>query len=504
MSTTPPPSSHHLRDQTNPNHLLGRQHIAVHLYPFSRPLSKMDVRRPVQRESRYLLGFVIERKIAFAGRASSHYVKLAYWKQGDLGSNDEDDIGDNGNGAGGNEEEQRTSGLARFSKEEHTTDDGYLRKSFASPFPSDVSVLNVRKPLTLAICYLVYFQPLICSRTEAVWPSSLPSGLCTGGIGGERRRFGICTSKLIGMEGMAGTSVLPPSQFDLSLLGQFHIILAVPPWDIRLSLHTIFSPTMKCIRPFFQPSNPLAGKSVLASMGYMKVDEVVWMKTTHLQKVYRTERMRHWLNHTKEHTDDSSFQSQILPSHTFPHGSTEASTEDLVCTRNLSQARVLETSEHVQWICLGDRKLRILSGETSGRKHNVRLVWLILDCQLGPDFDEVWEDDLASKVPGKSGHGKDPGHKKSWQSRHKEAHNFTITNSTFNAAGRDIKNYYYLSTDEEKKLQDWLAAPDCSTNFATAFNQKVVGTCQWIFKESIYLEWEEKGSILWIQGKGNS
>ncbi|KAJ3710071.1 hypothetical protein C8R42DRAFT_648957 [Lentinula raphanica] len=50
-----------------------------------------------------------------------------------------------------------------------------------------------------------------------------------------------------------------PSQFDLSLLGQFHIILTIPPWDIRLSLHTISLPTMKCVYPFFQPSNPLAG-----------------------------------------------------------------------------------------------------------------------------------------------------------------------------------------------------------------------------------------------------
>ncbi|KAJ3969371.1 hypothetical protein EV361DRAFT_355723 [Lentinula raphanica] len=83
-----------------------------------------------------------------------------------------------------------------------------------------------------------------------------------------------------------------------------------------------------------------------------------------------------------------------------------------------------------------------------------------------------------------------------------QAHDFTITDPTFNAAARDINNYYYLSTDEEKKLQDWLAAPDCSINFATALNQRVVGTGQWILNNPIYLEWEKKGSILWIQGKG--
>ncbi|KAJ3764906.1 hypothetical protein FB446DRAFT_656007, partial [Lentinula raphanica] len=65
-------------------------------------------------------------------------------------------------------------------------------------------------------------------------------------------------------------------------------------------------------------------------------------------------------------------------------------------------------------------------------------------------------------------------------------------------------NIYILKlkgNDEEKKLQDWLAAPDCSTNFATALNQIVAGTGQWIFKNSIYVEWEEKGTILWVQGK---
>ncbi|KAJ3967390.1 ankyrin repeat-containing domain protein, partial [Lentinula raphanica] len=59
------------------------------------------------------------------------------------------------------------------------------------------------------------------------------------------------------------------------------------------------------------------------------------------------------------------------------------------------------------------------------------------------------------------------------------------------------------STEEEKKLQDWLAAPDCSTNYTTALNNKVTGTGQWIFKDLTYLKWKEEGSILWIQGKGN-
>ncbi|KAJ3965206.1 ankyrin repeat-containing domain protein, partial [Lentinula raphanica] len=56
------------------------------------------------------------------------------------------------------------------------------------------------------------------------------------------------------------------------------------------------------------------------------------------------------------------------------------------------------------------------------------------------------------------------------------------------------------------KLKEWLAAPDCSINYATALDKKVAGTGQWILEDATYLKWKkevEQGSILWIQGKGN-
>ncbi|KAJ3840312.1 hypothetical protein F5878DRAFT_76169 [Lentinula raphanica] len=88
------------------------------------------------------------------------------------------------------------------------------------------------------------------------------------------------------------------------------------------------------------------------------------------------------------------------------------------------------------------------------------------------------------------------------------AQNTTVTGGEFNVAGRDMnmyKTYYYLSSDEEKKLKEWLAAPDCSINYATALDKKVAGTGQWILEDATYLKWKkevEQGSILWIQGKG--
>ncbi|KAJ3816763.1 hypothetical protein F5880DRAFT_1512366, partial [Lentinula raphanica] len=84
------------------------------------------------------------------------------------------------------------------------------------------------------------------------------------------------------------------------------------------------------------------------------------------------------------------------------------------------------------------------------------------------------------------------------------AQNFTVTDPTFNVAGRDMITQYYLSTEEESKLREWLSAPDCSTNYTTALSKRVAGTCQWIFEDPTYLKWKEEGSILWIQGKAGS
>ncbi|KAJ3969903.1 hypothetical protein EV361DRAFT_803020 [Lentinula raphanica] len=58
-----------------------------------------------------------------------------------------------------------------------------------------------------------------------------------------------------------------------------------------------------------------------------------------------------------------------------------------------------------------------------------------------------------------------------------------------------------LSSDEEKKLQEWLGAPDCSINYITALNKRANGTGQWIFEDPTYLRWRKEKSILWIQGQ---
>ena len=43
------------------------------------------------------------------------------------------------------------------------------------------------------------------------------------------------------------------------------------------------------------------GRQCLRLWGYERVDELIWVKTNQLQRLIRTGRTGHWLNHGKEH-----------------------------------------------------------------------------------------------------------------------------------------------------------------------------------------------------------
>lgn len=43
------------------------------------------------------------------------------------------------------------------------------------------------------------------------------------------------------------------------------------------------------------------GRECLQIWGYDNVEEIVWVKTNQLQRIIRTGRTGHWLNHSKEH-----------------------------------------------------------------------------------------------------------------------------------------------------------------------------------------------------------
>jgi len=52
---------------------------------------------------------------------------------------------------------------------------------------------------------------------------------------------------------------------------------------------------------------------------YERVDELIWVKTNQLQRIIRTGRTGHWLNHGKEHCLVSTTALQLISIHSTPH-----------------------------------------------------------------------------------------------------------------------------------------------------------------------------------------
>ncbi|KAE9403698.1 hypothetical protein BT96DRAFT_482382 [Gymnopus androsaceus JB14] len=78
--------------------------------------------------------------------------------------------------------------------------------------------------------------------------------------------------------------------------------------------------------------------------------------------------------------------------------------------------------------------------------------------------------------------------------------NFEIYGGTF----MNAHNITVQLHDQAQKIRGWLKAPDCSTNFDTAANKKTAGTGMWIIEHPQYIEWNNNGGLLWIQGKAGS
>lgn len=101
---------------------------------------------------------------------------------------------------------------------------------------------------------------------------------------------------------------------DMSCLGKFSVIMADPPWDIHMELPygTMSDDEMRELGvPALQDDGLIflwvtgrameLGRECLKLWGYERVDELIWVKTNQLQRIIRTGRTGHWLNHGKEH-----------------------------------------------------------------------------------------------------------------------------------------------------------------------------------------------------------
>ena len=105
--------------------------------------------------------------------------------------------------------------------------------------------------------------------------------------------------------------------FDYSVLGQFQVIVADPPWDIHMSLPygTMTDDEMRRLPlAALQPDWGILalwvtgramelGRELFGLWGYRRVDELVWVKTNQLQRLIRTGRTGHWLKWAQILTD---------------------------------------------------------------------------------------------------------------------------------------------------------------------------------------------------------
>lgn len=238
------------------------------------------------------------------------------------------------------------------------------------------------------------------------------------------------------------TSELLPAQwidadlkdFDYSILGKFDIIVADPPWDIHMSLPygTMSDDDLRAMPfPQLQEEGYLflwvtgrameLGRELLSVWGYIRVDEIVWVKVGQTQRLIRTGRTGHWLNHTKEHclvgvkrkqkiTLSNEHNSIVSPlaslSTTYPASHAPGLTANSLCPNwsnagldaDVIVAEVRDTSRKpdelysiIERLCPMGRKIELF-----GRKHNARPGWLTVGNQLKGDC--VVEKHLKERV----------------------------------------------------------------------------------------------------------
>ncbi|KAL7977704.1 hypothetical protein Chor_009653 [Crotalus horridus] len=160
---------------------------------------------------------------------------------------------------------------------------------------------------------------------------------------------------------------------DVSILGKFAVVMADPPWDIHMELPygTLTDDEMRRLNiPVLQDEGFLF---LWVTGRYERVDEIIWVKTNQLQRIIRTGRTGHWLNHGKEH-----------------------------CLVRSTSHKPDEIYGMIERLSPGTRKIELF-----GRPHNVQPNWITLGNQLDgihlldPDvvaqFKQRYPDGIISK-----------------------------------------------------------------------------------------------------------
>jgi len=103
--------------------------------------------------------------------------------------------------------------------------------------------------------------------------------------------------------------------FPLSIFsGQISVVMADPPWDIHMELPygTLTDDEVKNLKVGDIHEHGMIflwvtgramelARECFRIWGYKRIEEIIWVKTNQLQRIIRTGRTGHWINHSKEH-----------------------------------------------------------------------------------------------------------------------------------------------------------------------------------------------------------
>ncbi|XP_010529665.1 PREDICTED: N6-adenosine-methyltransferase MT-A70-like [Tarenaya hassleriana] len=170
--------------------------------------------------------------------------------------------------------------------------------------------------------------------------------------------------------------------FRMDILGTFGVIMADPPWDIHMELPygTMADDEMRTLNvPSLQTDGLIflwvtgrameLGRECLELWGYKRVEEIIWVKTNQLQRIIRTGRTGHWLNHSKEHC--------LVGIKGSPEANRNIDTDVIVAEVRETSRKPDEMYAMLERIMPRARKLELFA-----RMHNTQAGWLSLGNQL--------------------------------------------------------------------------------------------------------------------------
>ncbi|KAK6186182.1 hypothetical protein SNE40_008270 [Patella caerulea] len=171
--------------------------------------------------------------------------------------------------------------------------------------------------------------------------------------------------------------------FDMSTIGKCAVVMADPPWDIHMELPygTMSDDEMRRLNvPGLQDEGFIflwvtgrameLGRECLELWGYKRIDELIWVKTNQLQRIIRTGRTGHWLNHGKEHC--------LVGVKGEPKGANRGLDCDiLVAEVRATSHKPDEIYGIIERLSPGTRKVELF-----GRPHNVQPNWITLGNQV--------------------------------------------------------------------------------------------------------------------------